>query len=100
MLFIAKARCSRCHDGPNFTDNKFQNTAVGENDQGRSAVTRQESDRGAFKTPGLRNVAMHAPYMHDGSLATLEAVIEYYDRGGNDKKGKSPFMIKNRTQQG
>jgi len=94
MLFIAKARCSRCHDGPNFTDNKFQNTAVGENDEGRSAVTRQESDRGAFKTPGLRNVALHAPYMHDGSLATLEAVIEYYDRGGNDKKGKSPFMIK------
>jgi len=94
MLFIAKARCSRCHDGPNFTDNKFQNTGVGENDEGRSAVTRQESDRGAFKTPGLRNVALHAPYMHDGSLATLEAVIDYYDRGGNDKKGKSPFMIK------
>lgn len=94
VLFIAKARCSRCHDGPNFTDNKFQNTGVGDNDEGRFAVTQQESDRSAFKTPGLYNVALHAPYMHDGSLATLEAVIDYYDRGGNDKKGKSPFLLK------
>jgi cytochrome c peroxidase len=93
VLFIAKARCARCHDGPNFTDNKFQNTGVGD-DEGRFAVTKQEIDRGAFKTPGLRNVALHAPYMHDGSLATLEAVIDYYDRGGNDKKGKSPFVLK------
>jgi cytochrome c peroxidase len=42
----------------------------------------------------LRNVALLAPYMHDGSLATLEVVIDYYDRGGNDKKGKSPFVLK------
>jgi cytochrome c peroxidase len=94
VLFIAKARCARCHDGPNFTDNKFQNTAVGVNDEGRFAVTKQESDRGAFKTPGIRNVALHAPYMHDGSLATLAAVIDYYDRGGDGKKGKSPFVLK------
>jgi len=93
VVFIAKARCARCHDGPNFTDNKFQNTGVG-NDEGRFGVTKQESDRGALKTPGLRNVAGHAPYMHDGSLATLEAVIDYYDRGGDDKKGKSPFVMK------
>jgi cytochrome c peroxidase len=94
VLFIAHARCSRCHDGPNFTDNKFQNTGVGNNDEGRFAVTQQEADRGAFKTPGLRNAALHAPYMHDGSLPTLEAVIDYYDRGGDDKKGKSPFMLR------
>jgi cytochrome c peroxidase len=94
VLFIAKARCSRCHDGPNFSDNKFQNTGVGDNDEGRFAVTQQESDRGAFKTPGLYNVALHAPYMHDGSLPTLEAVIDYYDRGGNEKKGKSLFLLK------
>jgi cytochrome c peroxidase len=93
VLFIAKARCARCHDGPNFTDNKFQNTGVG-NDEGRFAVTKQERDRGSFKTPGLRNVALRAPYMHDGSLATLAAVIDYYDRGGNGKKGKSPFVLK------
>jgi cytochrome c peroxidase len=93
VIFIAKARCARCHDGANFTDNKFQNTGVGD-DEGRFAVTKQESDRGAFKTPGLRNVALRAPYMHDGSLSTLEAVIDYYDRGGDDKKGKSPFVLK------
>jgi len=93
VIFIAKARCARCHDGANFTDNKFQNTGIGD-DEGRFAVTKQESDRGAFKTPGLRNVALRAPYMHDGSLSTLEAVIDYYDRGGDDKKGKSPFVLK------
>jgi cytochrome c peroxidase len=93
VIFIAKARCARCHDGANFTDNKFQNTGIGD-DEGRFAVTKQENDRGAFKTPGLRNVALRAPYMHDGSLATLEAVIDYYDRGGDDKKGKSPFVLK------
>jgi cytochrome c peroxidase len=92
VLFIGKARCARCHNGPNFTDNKFQNTGMGENDEGRFAVTRAESDRGAFKTPGLRNVALHAPYMHDGSIPTLEAAIDYYSRGGNDKRGKSPFV--------
>ena len=94
VLFIAKARCSRCHDGSNFTDNKFQNIGVGDNDEGRFAVTQKESDRGAFKTPGLYNVVLHPPYMHDGSLATLESVIDYYDRGGNEKKGKSPFVLK------
>jgi cytochrome c peroxidase len=66
---------------------------VGVNDEGRFAVTHEENDRGAFKTPGLFNVALHAPYMHDGSLSTLEAVIDYYERGGNEKKGKSPFML-------
>jgi cytochrome c peroxidase len=94
VLFIAKARCSRCHDGSNFTDNQFQNTGVGDRDEGRFTVTQQAGDRGAFKTPGLYNVALHPPYMHDGSLATLEAVIDYYDRGGNEKKGKSPFLLK------
>ena len=57
-------------------------------------MTAIESDRGAFKTPSLRNVELHAPYMHDGSLPTLEAVIEYYDRGGDVRPGKSPFVMK------
>ncbi len=52
-------------------------------DQGRYMVTGVEEDRGAFKSPTLRNVARTAPYMHDGSIATLEEVIDYYDRGGN-----------------
>ena len=51
-------------------------------------VTKTEKDRGAFKTPTLRNVADRAPYMHDGSLATLEEVVEYLDRGGN----RNPYL--------
>jgi cytochrome c peroxidase len=59
-----------------------------------SSITGAESDRGAFKTPGLHNVELHAPYMHDGSLPTLRAVIDYYDRGGGPRPGKSPFLMK------
>src|SRR5439155_23814370 len=95
VVFIGKGRCARCHNGLNFTDNKFQNIGAGqEDDKRRFAVTAIESDRGAFKTPSLRNVKLHAPYMHDGSLPTLEAVIECYDRGGDVRPGKSPFVMK------
>jgi cytochrome c peroxidase len=82
ILFIGKAHCARCHDGPNFTDNKFHNIGIGNGDDGRYRITRLEEDWGAFKTPGLRNVAAHPPYMHDGSISTLGAVIDYYDRLG------------------
>ncbi len=57
-------------------------------------MTATESDRAAFKTPSLRNVELHSPYMHDGSVPTLEAVIDYYDRGGDARPGKSPFVMK------
>jgi cytochrome c peroxidase len=76
ILFIGKAHCARCHDGPNFTDNKFHNIGIGNGDDGRYRITRLEEDWGAFKTPGLRNVAAHPPYMHDGSISTLGAVID------------------------
>lgn len=87
-IFRGKANCTACHVGPNFTDEQFHNTGVAwrdgrVTDDGRYAVTRQEKDRGAFKTPTLREVVRTAPYMHDGSIATLEEVIDYYDRGGN-----------------
>lgn len=84
-LFVGRANCGVCHLAPLFTDHRFHNTGVswGSPDRGRSAVTGREEDQGAFKTPSLRNVAMTAPYMHDGSLATLEDVIERYDRGGD-----------------
>lgn len=84
-LFIGRANCVACHAGSTFTDEQFHNTGVswGSDDTGRHAVTRREADRGAFKTPSLRNVALTAPYMHDGSLATLEQVVEFYDGGGN-----------------
>jgi len=85
-LFTGKARCSACHSGPNFTDNAFHNLGVGINnekpDLGRAEISRLEGDRGAFKTPTLREIARTAPYMHDGSLATLEDVVEYYNKGG------------------
>jgi cytochrome c peroxidase len=61
-------------------------------DLGRFEVTRQERDRYAYKTPSLRNVALTAPYMHDGSLATLEQVIDFYDRGGIDNPGRDPLL--------
>jgi cytochrome c peroxidase len=61
-------------------------------DVGRYEITRDLKDRWAYKTPSLRNVALTAPYMHDGSLATLEAVIEFYDRGGIDNPEKSPLL--------
>ena len=81
-LFNGKARCGRCHAGPLFSDEEFRNTGVNwGQDLGRFEVTRQPDDRGRFKTPSLRNVALTAPYMHDGSLATLDVVIDFYDRG-------------------
>jgi cytochrome c peroxidase len=94
-LFLGKARCAQCHNGVNFTDNKFYNLGTDEAaDAGRYAITKQDDDVGAFKTPGLRDVALHAPYLHDGSLATLEAVIDYYDRGGDNAKHKSKLMTR------
>ena len=87
-VFQGKGRCSACHIGPNFTDERFHNTGVAWQDgelldPGRFAITGDESERGAFKAPSLREIARTAPYMHDGTLATLEDVIEFYDRGGN-----------------
>jgi cytochrome c peroxidase len=61
-------------------------------DEGRFEVTRLQQDRWAYKTPSLRNVALTAPYMHDGSLATLREVIEFYARGGIDNPGKDPLL--------
>ncbi len=88
-LFRGNARCARCHTGSNYTDadaDQFHNIGVGvsapEPDLGRYNVSGQEADRSAFKTPTLRNVAETAPYMHDGSVATLGEVIAFYDRGG------------------
>ena len=88
QIFRRKGNCGSCHLGPNLTDEQYHNTGVAWRqgrfaDTGRFMVTTREQDRGAFKTPTLRQVAARAPYMHDGSIATLEEVVEYYDRGGN-----------------
>ncbi len=86
-IFRGKGNCGLCHIGPNLTDELFHNTGVGRQDgkftdPGRFGVSGAPSDLGAFKTPTLREAAAAAPYMHDGSLATLEDVIEHYDKGG------------------
>lgn len=86
-LFRGKAGCVPCHAGLNFTDEDFHNTGVAWRggrllDPGRYKVTEREEDLGAFKTPLLRDVARRPPYMHDGSIETLEKVIEFYNDGG------------------
>ena len=92
-LFNGQARCGRCHAGPLFSDEDLHNTGVGwGRDGGRFEVTGQPWDRGRFKTPSLRNVSLTAPYMHDGSLPTLEAVIEFYDRGGRRNSNLDPAI--------
>lgn len=87
LFFGQKANCTACHVGANFTDEKYHNLGVGldkkEADLGRYAVTKDEKDIGAFKTPTIRNVALTAPYMHDGSQKTLEDVVEWYAKGGH-----------------
>jgi cytochrome c peroxidase len=86
-LFFGKANCTACHVGANLADEKYHNLGVGmdkeEPDLGRFVVTKDEKDRGGFKTPTIRNVAHSGPYMHDGSQATLEEVVEWYDKGGH-----------------
>jgi cytochrome c peroxidase len=89
-LYESKGGCWRCHSGKNFTDEGFHNTGVGwgSADLGRFAVTKQEADRGRFKTPTLRGVGLAPPYMHDGSQKTLTDVVEFYNRGG----GANPHL--------
>jgi cytochrome c peroxidase len=92
QVFRGKANCTACHVGPTFSDERFHNTGVAWRegrmlDDGRFGVTRKAEDRGAFKTPTLREIARTAPYMHDGSFLTLRDVVDYYDRGGNPNPG-------------
>jgi len=88
-VFFDKANCVQCHVGSNFTDSQFHNIGIGWDpagrrftDEGRFIVTKKKDDLGAFKTPTLREVAMRAPYMHDGSVASLREVVEFYNKGG------------------
>lgn len=91
-----KVGCVNCHLGFNFSDERFHNIGVGMDsthpDLGRYEITHDKKDWGAFKTPTLREVDLTSPYMHDGSLETLEAVIDYYDKGGIKNKNLHPLM--------
>jgi cytochrome c peroxidase len=101
VLFYSEpvAGCYRCHSGPNFTDGEFHNTGL-YNLKGTYSYpwpnlgiflhTRNPADVGKFRTPGLRNVALTAPYMHDGSVATLEEVLDHYAAGGRTI-GSGPY---------
>ncbi|HZH34383.1 MAG TPA: cytochrome c peroxidase, partial [Pyrinomonadaceae bacterium] len=80
-----QVNCSFCHGGPLLSDQNFHNIGVRPQteDIGRAAVTGSANDRGKFKTPSLRNIELRPPFMHNGRFATLEEVVEFYDRGGD-----------------
>jgi len=87
--------CSSCHSGVLFTDFKFRNNGLKDNyedDPGRGRITLKDEDIGKFKTPSLRNVALTAPYMHDGSLKTLDEVLMHYASGGSKHTNKDSLI--------
>lgn len=94
LFFSEKTDCSQCHTGFNFTNYAFENNGLYTDypDPGRFRLTELESDRARFKVPTLRNAALTAPYMHDGSLPTLEAVVEHYNTGGQSHPNKSTLV--------
>ena len=93
-LFAGKAQCVKCHSGFTFTDYAFHDIGLPGDDRGRGAVLRLEAAEHAFKTPGLREIGRSAPYMHDGSLATLEDVLRHYVSGIVDR----PTLSKDLTR--
>ncbi len=98
ILFVGKASCNQCHNGPVLSDGLFHNLGLpavkgDPEDNGRMRVTGDEADRRAFKTPGLRNVEQTAPYMHDGSIGSLEEVIEFYNQGGGPAPDRSELIF-------
>lgn len=94
LFFSDRLSCSACHAGFNFTDYSFQNNGLYDDyeDAGRFRLTGNEADRALFKVPSLRNVGVTGPYMHDGSLKTLEEVVEHYNSGGHSHPHKSAFI--------
>jgi cytochrome c peroxidase len=98
LFFSKEVNCSACHVGANLADEKYHNLGVGMDvekpDLGRYEVTQDDKDRGAFKTPTIRNVEFSAPYMHDGSMKTLEEVVEHYVKGGTPNPHLSDKIIK------
>lgn len=93
-IFNGKAACGDCHTGWNFTDNEFYDIGMGDDDVGRGGiVTDEEILRNAFKTPGLRNLTLRAPFMHNGALPDLEAVIRHYEVGGIPRQSQRTQMI-------
>lgn len=94
LFFSQKTNCSQCHGGFNFSNYAFENNGLyaDYSDPGRYRLTGLESDRARFKVPTLRNIALTAPYMHDGSMTTLEAVTEHYNSGGKQHPNKNALL--------
>jgi cytochrome c peroxidase len=93
VLFNGKARCADCHTGWNFTDNKFHDIGLDTDDLGRGKlVPGEKMMKHAFKTPSLRDISQRAPFMHNGSVADLEAVMVHYVSGGVERGSRSPLI--------
>lgn len=94
LFFSEKTNCSQCHSGFNFTNYEFKNNGLYEiySHPGRFRLTQKESDVALFKTPSLRNVGFTSPYMHDGSITTLENVVDHYNNGGKTHTHKSELI--------
>lgn len=94
IFFGEQGECFHCHQGFALSDYSFRNNGLYlvYADSGRARITQMPSDIGKFKVPSLRNVEMTAPYMHDGSIATLEDVVEHYNSGGKNHPNKSPII--------
>ena len=92
LFFSDRTACSSCHSGFNFTDQGFYNIGLNEEseDVGRMLITHEESDRGKFKVPTLRNIEHTRPYMHDGSIKRLNDVLEHFNEGGHGDPNKDP----------
>lgn len=94
LFFSERTQCSTCHEGFDFTNGAFENNGLYLEyaDQGRKRVTAQEEDRAKFRVPTLRNVELTAPYMHDGSVESLEDVVAHYNAGGEAHVNKSELI--------
>jgi cytochrome c peroxidase len=94
LFYSDSLNCSACHIGVNFSDYNFYNIGLYNNykDKGRARVTEQVEDNGKFKVPNLRNIEFTAPYMHDGSIASLEELINFKMTGGCDHENKSDIF--------
>ena len=96
---VKDAECGNCHNAPLFTTNEYANNGLDEiktldgfKDPGRGRVTNDKYDNGKFRIPTLRNIALSAPYMHDGRFATLEEVLEHYNKGGHPSPTVHPII--------
>ncbi|MFC2103406.1 cytochrome-c peroxidase [Bacteroidota bacterium] len=96
LFFSDRLKCSVCHSGPNFTDEKYHNNGTKidslNQDFGRYLVTNKEDDRGKFRTPTLRDISRSSPYMHNGSLKGIDALIDFYNKGGIPNQYQNPII--------